>query len=213
VTSRRELSAAAPADVAVPTSAGAARARMSADDRRAQLVAVGLDLLATRPIHEMAVDEVAAEAGISRTLLFHYFPTKSDYYAAVVQAAAEKVLRPDLEPVGDTPHERVRGMVAGFLRAVERRRDQYVALVRGASGGDPKVLELVDAIRASLVPRWLAAAEVADADARTVLMVRGFLASLEEVALVWDRVSVPHDEVVDGLVAAFFLAVSPPAAS
>ena len=74
-------------------------ARLPADERRRQLVEIGWRLLQSRPIHEMALDEVAAEAGISRTLLFHYFPTKGDFYAAVVQSAGEHLLR----PVDDRP--------------------------------------------------------------------------------------------------------------
>lgn len=175
--------------------AGGSRARMPADERRAQLVAIGLSLLTTRPIHELALDEVAAEAGISRGLLFHYFPTKSDYYAAVVAAAAERLLRPDRDPLGQTPQERVSAMVSAFLRIVGRNRELYLALVRGASGGDPAVVAILGDIRASLVPRWLAAAGVDDVTPRQRLAVRGFLAALEEVALVW---SVAADDIADG---------------
>lgn len=163
---------------------GPARSRLSADDRRRQLVEIGLELLTTRPIHAMALDEVAAQAGISRTLLFHYFPTKRDYYSAVVQAAGERMLSPVREPAGDSPAERVRSLVAGYLRLVARSREAYVPLVRGASGGDPRVLAILDELRASLVPRWLDAAEWPDRSRLTVLLVRGWLASLEEIALV-----------------------------
>lgn len=70
----------------------AGRTRLSPEKRKAQLTEIGLELLATRPIHEVALDEVADRAGISRTLLFHYFPTKSDFYAAVVERAGQRLL-------------------------------------------------------------------------------------------------------------------------
>ena len=46
---------------------------MSAQERRQQLVDIGLDLLATRSIHELAMDEVAAVAGriLGMTLITH----------------------------------------------------------------------------------------------------------------------------------------------
>ena len=64
-----------------------ARLRRTADDRRAQLVQIGLELLPTTPVQELTIDEVARRAGISRSLLFHYFATKRDYYTAVTRAA------------------------------------------------------------------------------------------------------------------------------
>jgi AcrR family transcriptional regulator len=60
--------------------------------RRAQLVALGLKMLSTRPLDKVAIDDIAAEAGISRGLLFHYFPTKRDYHVAVARAAAQDLL-------------------------------------------------------------------------------------------------------------------------
>lgn len=177
---------------------------MSAEDRRQQLVEIGLDLLRSRPIHEMALDEVAAAAGISRSLLFHYFPTKSDYYASVVESAGRRMLLSAGEPRGDDPRARVRVLVAGYLRLVARSRPAYVALVRGASGGDPKVLLLLEEIRTSLVAKWLTSAGEAEPSALMSLIVRGWLASLEEIALV-PRPRVPQEALIDHLTEGFFV--------
>ena len=50
---------------------------------------IGLELLPTTPVQELTIDEVARRAGISRSLLFHYFATKREYYTAVTRAAAD----------------------------------------------------------------------------------------------------------------------------
>jgi AcrR family transcriptional regulator len=166
---------------AAPAAAGSAR--MSASDRRQQLVDIGLDLLETRPIHELALDEVAAAARVSRTLVFHYFPSKGDFYAAVVASAGQRLLLGEpAEPQADVD-ARLRAMVAGFLRLVSRKRGAYVSLVRGASGGDPRVLAMLEDLRSSLVQRWLDAAEWPERGELTRLAVRGWLGALEEVAL------------------------------
>lgn len=183
---------------------------MTAADRRAQLTEIGLDLLADRPIHELALDEVAERAGISRTLLFHYFPSKSDYYAAVVEHAGQRLLgarRAIAEaPVDSDPEERVRFLIDGYLRLVESSRDLYVRLVRGAAGGDPAVIATIDELRTALIPVWVAAAgwpeETAD-DPVVALLVRGWLVGLEEVALAWDPTGVPVAELTDALVGTF----------
>lgn len=190
--------------MAEPSGSATPPARLPADERRRQLVEIGWRLLQSRPIHEMALDEVAAEAGISRTLLFHYFPTKGDFYAAVVQSAGEHLLRPVLTPEGASAHERVRTLVEGFVRLVERNRSSYTALVRAAGGGDQRVVDLIGEIRDSLVPKWLAAAEWTDDDALARLVVRGWLVGMEETVLAWDPRTVRREVLVDHLTRSLF---------
>jgi AcrR family transcriptional regulator len=68
-------------------------ARLDPQARRAQLIELGLRMLSSDSPDRVPVDEIAEAAGISRGLLFHYFPTKRDYYTAVVQAAADRLVR------------------------------------------------------------------------------------------------------------------------
>jgi AcrR family transcriptional regulator len=173
---------------------------MSAQGRRQQLVDVGLDLLESRPIQELALDEVAAAAGVSRTLVFHYFPSKGDYFAAVVASAGDRLMQAVPRDPDTDADTRLRAMVTDFLRFVRRKRGAYVALVRGASGGDPKVLAALDEVRSAHVLRWLEAASWPARDDLTTLAVRGWLGSLEEVALAAATSTVPREAVVDLLV-------------
>jgi len=173
---------------------------MSASDRRQQLVDIGLGLLESRPIQELTLDEVAAEAGVSRTLVFHYFPSKGDYFAAVVSSAGDRLMHDVPTGPGEDVETRLSQMVEAFLRFVQRKRGVYVALVRGASGGDPKVLAGLDEVRAGHVIRWLDAAQWPARDEVTQLAVRGWLGSLEEVALAATNSPVPRPTVVQLLV-------------
>ena len=118
--------------------ANAPRTRLDPEARRSQLVELGLRMLSTRPLDKVAIDDIAAEAGISRGLLFHYFPTKRDFHVAVAQAAAQELLDrtdpdPDLPLIG-----RLRAGVEAFVDHVTDNRDAYVAFIRGSSGGDPQ---------------------------------------------------------------------------
>jgi len=195
---------AVPETAQVDTTTVATRSRMSGGDRRRQLVEIGWKLLQSRPIHEMALDEVAAEAGISRTLLFHYFPTKGDFYAAVVEAAGERMLKPVRVATDATPTERVRTLIDGFVRLVERNRIGYASLVRGAGGGDVRVVEAMARVRDALVPRWLAAAGRDDAGPLARLILRGWLVGMEETVLAWDPVTVDRTDLVDHLTTSLF---------
>ncbi|MCK1798942.1 TetR/AcrR family transcriptional regulator [Streptomyces sp. XM4193] len=185
----------------MPAEPARTRTRLSADERRRQLIGIGLRLLVDRPIHELSIDEVAAEAGISRGLLFRYFPTKRDYYYAVVEAAGRRLLKHAKAPETGTSRERVRGIVTGFVSFVQRRRTNYVALVRVAAGGDPLVLKVFEGHRRTIAERVLAAAEQERPTALTSLAVRGWLAMAEEMAVESTEEVVPAEELIDFLVA------------
>jgi AcrR family transcriptional regulator len=176
------------------------RVRLTADDRRRQLIAIGLRLLVSRPIHELSIDEVAAEAGISRGLLFHYFPTKRDYYVAVVRCAGKRLLNQTEVPDTELPEQRLRAVIDGFVRFIQRRRANYVALVRAASGGDEMVLEIFTEVRTTLADRVLDALEDPDPSALARLAVRGWLSMAEEMAIEASDDVVTSDELVDLLV-------------
>ncbi|MFL6081546.1 MAG: TetR/AcrR family transcriptional regulator [Ornithinibacter sp.] len=167
-----------------------ARVRMSPEDRRRQLVGIGLRKFVERPVQELSLDEVAAEAGVSRGLLFHYFPTKTDYHRAVVEAARRRVGRnvsPDAGVAGDAA---VRQVVERFLDQVARRRASYVALVLGqapiarAAGEDP-----VETVREHVAGVVVAATGLPEA---ALPAVHGWVAYLEDRALQWAALRVPE---------------------
>lgn len=160
---------------------------MSSDDRRRQLLGIGLRMLVEKPIQQLSLDAVAAEAGISRGLLFHYFPNKTAYHDAVVAAAMRRVRR------NTSPDEGVTGMAAveqyleRFLAQVERRREFYVALVFGngniALGG-----EGVETQRMQTSRRIAALLERPDA----VAVIHAWTAYVEDRALQWSAPSHPE---------------------
>ncbi|MFC8669530.1 TetR/AcrR family transcriptional regulator [Streptomyces sp. NPDC057199] len=176
------------------------RVRLKPEERRTQLINIGLRLLVTRPIHEMSIDEVAAEAGISRGLLFHYFPTKRDYYVEVVRAAGRRLLTHAKAPEQGTPTQRVRGVVDGFVSFVQRRKGNYVALVRAAAGGDDLVLEAFEDTRHALTDRVLDAADITSPSPLLRLAIRGWLAMAEEMAIAATEQVVATADLVDLLV-------------
>src|SRR5262249_47381912 len=63
------------------------RVRLDVDARRAQLVDLGLTEFGTRTYDEVSIDRIAQMAGISKGLLYHYFPTKRAFYVACVREA------------------------------------------------------------------------------------------------------------------------------
>lgn len=160
------------------------RARRTAGDRRAQLVQIGLELLPTTPVQELTIDEVARRAGISRSLLFHYFKNKREYYTAVTRAAADLMWEHLVPAPGTPPEEQVTGMLDRYVGWVETFRDSYLAFVRGAGGGDPWVSEVYEETRTRLVEFGLAALELPD-DARHRQLVLAWFAFTEDLVGSW----------------------------
>src|SRR5918997_4171693 len=160
------------------------RLRRSAGDGRAQLVQIGLELLPTTPVQELTIDEVARRAGISRSLLFHYFATKREYYTAVTRAAADLMLEHLLPPPGASREEQVSGMLERYVGWVETFRESHLAFVRGAGGGDPWVSEVYEETRARLVEVALTALQLPD-DARRRQLVLAWFAFTEDLVGSW----------------------------
>ena len=162
------------------------RVRRSADDRRTQLVQIGLELLPTTPVQEPTIDEVARRAGISRSLLFHYFPSKRDYYTAVTRAAADLLWEHLLPRPGTPPEEQVDGMLDRYVGWVETYRESHRAFVRGAAGGDPWVAEVYEETRSRLVEVALHALGLPD-DALRRQLVLAWFAFTEDLVGSWVR--------------------------
>ena len=63
-----------------------ARTRLQVDIRRQQLLELGLELFAHQTYDGLSIDEIAKRAGVSKGLLYHYFPSKRAFYVAAVTA-------------------------------------------------------------------------------------------------------------------------------
>jgi AcrR family transcriptional regulator len=166
------------------------RTRLDPEARRAQLVALGLEMLSTRSLDQLAIEDIAAAAGISRGLLFHYFPSKRDFHEAVVRAAAADLLA-HTEPDRSLPSiDQLRSGVEAFVDYVAENRDSYVSLLRGAAGGDINLRVIFDETRSAIAARVIdrLGAETAQGSSlpyRVRLAVRGWVAFGEEVILGW----------------------------
>jgi len=158
-----------------------ARTRLSPDDRRRQLLGIGLRMLVDKPIQDLSLDAVASEAGISRSLLFHYFPTKTDYYDAVVGAAVRRVLRNLAPDEGVDPDAAVRHFIERFYTQIERRRTFYLALVFG-NGTISLGSEGVDSLRMTAARRVVDALGHRD---DVLPAIHGWIAYVEDRALQW----------------------------
>jgi len=148
-------------------------------------VELGLGLIKSRPFDQMLVDEVIEAAGISKGLLFHYFPTKRDFQLAVVQAAAKELLAA-LEPDRslDVLEQLRRGLEA-YICYIEQHPSSYIAIVRGA-GSDDGLLAIFEENRDAVV-QLIAEPFSTEPNDMLRLVIRGWIASVEESTFLWLR--------------------------
>ena len=162
-------------------------ARLDPEARRAQLLELGLRMLSSESPDRVPVDEIADAAGISRGLLFHYFPTKRDFYVAVAREAARHLLEVT-EPDFALHHmERLHASLAAYVDFVAENENLYVALVRGATGSDPELQAISEETRAESARRVIESLGLEDPEPALRTAVRGWVGFIEETTLDWLR--------------------------
>jgi AcrR family transcriptional regulator len=129
--------------------------RLQVDERRRQLLELGTELFARHSFGELSMARIAREAGISKALLYHYFPSKQDYFVATLTEAAEEVRRrtepdPDLPPA-----EALAGSLDAFLGWIDENEVAYRKLLESA-GSVPEVGALIAEVRDRTSARILA---------------------------------------------------------
>jgi len=184
------------------------RTRLVTSERRAQLLALGLQMFASRSYDEVSMEELAAKAGISKGLVYHYFPTKRHFYVAALREAARQLVADTETDESAPPNERLEKALVAYLTFVERHARQYGALMRGGIGSDKQVAAVVEQTREAIVERVLAAPEIAPAATPMLrLAVRGWVGFVEATALEWiERHEIERDGLVRMWMAVLFTA-------
>ena len=116
------------------------------DERRRQLLELGTELFATHSYDELSMAGIAREAGISKALLYHYFPSKRDYFVATLREAAAEVARRTEPDPSLPPLEALAASLDAFLGWIEDNSLAYRKLMEGAATV-PEVRALVDDVR------------------------------------------------------------------
>jgi AcrR family transcriptional regulator len=175
-----------------PDTGGGTRTRLSPDQRREQLLDLGVRLLATRSLDELSIDLLAEEAGISRGLLYHYFGNKAAFHEAVVRHAADDLIAQTAPPPGGEPLERLLVSVTAYVDYVLANFEGYVSLVRGAAGGNETLRGIYENVRDVLDDRIFTEQISGDAQGELIadtphhrLIVRGWSAMTEQLVISW----------------------------
>ena len=159
--------------------------RLPVDERRRRLLQLGTELFAQHAYDELSMARIAREAGISKALLYHYFPSKQDFFEATLQQAADEVRRLTEPAQGRPPAEALSASLDAFLAWIEENQLAYTKLLQSANSVT-EVRALIDQVRDRTAARMLdglGAAEEPGAKLRTA--VRAWLWFMDGAILDW----------------------------
>ncbi|MFC4054282.1 MULTISPECIES: TetR/AcrR family transcriptional regulator [Actinomadura] len=167
-------------------SGGRARRRLSVDERRDELIEAALQLFSTRSPEDISIDDVAAAAGASRALVYHYFGGKYELYLAALGSAAKQLSVLLEPPTEGKPLDRLRISLSRYFDFVESHAAGYTALLRGGPADrSGEVGEIVDGIRQLLLDRILHSLDVVTPSPVLRITLRSWMAAVETAGLDW----------------------------
>jgi AcrR family transcriptional regulator len=182
--------------------------RLEVEERRDQLLKRGAELFTRYSYDELSMRKIAREAGISKALLYHYFPSKQAFFQATLAQAAEE-LRARTEPDPKLPPlEQLQGSLEAFLELIDENALAYEKLMQSATSV-PEVRDLVDEVRTRTAERILDGLYSDGAPPRARIAVHGWLWFMDGACLNWiQHRDLSRDEVRDQLLGALLGALA-----
>ncbi|MGW3496465.1 TetR/AcrR family transcriptional regulator [Streptomyces sp. NPDC001020] len=185
--------------------------RLSVEERRRQLLDAALSLFAHRAPEEVSLDDVAEVAGVSRPLVYRYFPGgKQQLYEAALRSAADELQQCFAEPPQGPLTRRLSRALDRYLAFVGRHDAGFSALLQGGSVVETsRTTAIVDGVRRAAVEHILSHLGVEEPGPRLRMTVRTWITAVEAASLIWldEDQQPPVDELRDWLVDQFTAAL------
>jgi AcrR family transcriptional regulator len=182
--------------------------RLQVDERRRQLLEAGATLFADHVYEDITMAQIANVAGVSKPLLYHYFPSKIDLFKAAVAEHADELRRVLEAPSQGTPVQRLTQALDAYLKWIAEHERTWIKLMQSAATL-PEARQLVDEFRSRTLGE-LAHGLTGDQNPRPALRtaLHGWLGYIDAAILDW---TAHHDltriQLRELLLAAFGAAV------
>ncbi|TXS11445.1 TetR/AcrR family transcriptional regulator [Streptomyces sp. adm13(2018)] len=161
--------------------------RLSVEARRGQLLDAAQELFAHRTPEDVSLDDVAEAAGVSRPLVYRYFPGgKQQLYEAALRSSAHALSHCFAEPAVGPPTERLGRVLDRYLAFVDEHDAGFSALLRGGSVAETsRTTAIVDEVRRAAAEQILIHLGVERPGPRLRMLVRTWIAAVEAASLIW----------------------------
>jgi len=109
---------------------------MTGKERREQLLDIGRRLFAERGLDGTSIEEIAAQAGVSKPVVYEHFGGKEGLYAVVVDREVDRFLAMATRLMeGEDTLEKFEAAAVALLRYIEDNSDGFRILVRDSPPG------------------------------------------------------------------------------
>ena len=184
--------------------------RLDHDERRRQILACARRLFSERSYDAVSTTEIAAEAGVARGLLHHYFGTKRELYLEVVRELMRMPPHPvPLQAPGRGLEVVIEESVERWLTMLERNRGTWLA-ARGLSGAQ----EILEEAREQAADRLIEALQTYEAHTAPPELraaIRAYSGFAEAASIEWlERGRLTREQTHDLLVRTFLNLVNDP---
>ena len=126
--------------------AAPAKRRLTAEERRTEILDAALAVFSERGYHEASIDEIAGEAGVSKALIYEHFSSKQELYGELIARNARDLTQRVAGALSgvevESTAERLATGLEAFFAFVEERRDAWRMLFRDPS--DPESAAVLD---------------------------------------------------------------------
>jgi AcrR family transcriptional regulator len=160
--------------------------RLEPQQRREQLLDTGAAMFAEKPYEDVFVEDIAARAGVSRALMYRYFPSKRDLYVAIFKRASHRLLaRANPDPRLPLAEQLADGLEA-HIQYFADHPFEAIAINRGALSDDPAIQAIIteelNVIGRRLIDKLVAEGRLRDV---TEIAVQGWLAFVRAACVKW----------------------------
>ena len=143
-------------------------------------------MFAEKPYEDVFVEDIAARAGVSRALLYRYYPSKRDLYVAIFKRASDRFLaRVSTDPQLPLAEQLASGLEA-HIQSFADHPFEAVAINRGALSDDPAIQAIIaeelNVVGQRLIDKLVAGGRPRDV---TEIAVEGWLAFVRAACVKW----------------------------
>ena len=129
--------------------------------------------------------DIAAEAQISKGLLYHYFSAKPELYLAAVRRAATQLSEATKPDQSLPPRARLNAALMAHIDWIDEHAVAYRAVLQGGLSGDPEVQAIVEESRAEVLARVAQDSGLESVPPLLRTALRGWVGFLEGASLEW----------------------------
>jgi AcrR family transcriptional regulator len=181
----------------------APRRRLPGSERRAMIVEAATQLVSERGYDGMSIAELAAAAGVTKSVVYDHFASKREIHIEVLRTEATEMMTRIGQAMfkEDEPDQRVRAGIYEFFRVVQERPYSRVCL-QPAAVADPAIMdaqaEIARAGRSSLALVLGPLLEGDRSQAELEMFSSVVRGAMSEMATWWDEhPDTPRDDVAE----------------